>query len=143
MDRRIAQSAAALGLVLLAACNPAPRKEAAVQAGPAEEMQTTTTGAEPALATDAWVGRWLGPEGLFLDIKARDPSGGYPITLKDNLDSQADYVAQPAGDDLTFTRGDDTVTIKPGTGPDTGFKYLVDKRDCLILVPGQEGYCRD
>ena len=34
------------------------------------------------------------------------------------------------------------VAIRPGTGDETGFKYLAGKQDCLILIPGQEGYCR-
>lgn len=129
---------ALLCLVALVACGRPAEKQ-----GPPEAARETPPPPAEALATDAWVGRWIGPEGLFLDIKARDASGNYPLTLKDNLDTQADYVATPSGEGLAFHRGDDAVTIRAGTGVETGFKYLAGKRDCLILVAGQEGYCRD
>jgi len=93
-------------------------------------------------SADAWIGRWTGPEGLFLDIAPGTTSGNYALTLKDNLDTQADYTAKAVDGGIAFTRNGKPVTIHAGTGKDTGFKYLVDKTDCLILVPGKEGYCR-
>lgn len=40
------------------------------------------------LPTDAWVGRWTGPEGLFLDIQPSPDGqpGHYAIINKDTLD---------------------------------------------------------
>jgi hypothetical protein len=91
---------------------------------------------------DAWLGRWLGPEGLFLQI---DPAGQdvYRLTLRDNLDSQAVYEARAEAGALSFTRAGVVQTIRPGTGAETGFKWLADKQDCLIVIMDQEGYCRD
>lgn len=126
---------AAVFALVLAACGAQPLGDAA--APPADFP------AAEAPAIDAWVGRWTGPEGLFLEVGARDASGAYPITLKDTLDSRADYLARPGGEGLSFVRAGQTVQIRPGVGADTGFKYLADKRDCLILVQGREGYCRD
>ena len=97
-----------------------------------------------AVPTDAWIGRWTGPEGLFLDIE-RAPGGEpgrYAIVNKDTLDRQADYSGVADGATIRFVRDGKDITLRPGKGADTGFKWLADKTDCLIAVPGQEGYCR-
>jgi hypothetical protein len=108
---------------------------------PAEEPATP---AKP-LPTDAWIGRWTGPEGLFLDVKTDQPgSGRYALTIKADLDSAGDkYDGRAEGETIRFTRGASEQTIQVGTGPETGFKWLADKADCLIVVTGKEGYCRD
>lgn len=96
------------------------------------------------LPTDDWIGRWTGPEGLFLDIQP-SPDGkraSYALTNKDRLDRQGDYIGTGDGALLRFTRDGVPLTIRPGTGAETGFKYLADKTDCLIVVAGQDGYCR-
>lgn len=96
------------------------------------------------LETDAWVGRWTGPEGLFLDIQP-SPDGQpahYAITNKDNLDRQGDYSGLAEGTTIRFVRDGKDLVIRPGIGDQTGFKYLAGKQDCLIVIPGQEGYCR-
>jgi hypothetical protein len=74
-----------------------------------------------------------------------DPAGEgrYRLTLKDNLDSEATYDAQAVDDRLQFVRAGETLTIRPGPGAETGFKWLAEKKDCLIVVAGREGYCRD
>lgn len=96
------------------------------------------------LPTDAWVGRWAGPEGLFLDIQPSPDGqpGHYAITNKDTLDRQADYQGVGEGTTIRFVREGKDRAIRTGSGKDTGFKYLADKTDCLIVIPNQEGYCR-
>lgn len=96
------------------------------------------------LPTDEWVGRWNGPEGLFLDIQLSPDGkrGHYAIANKDNLDRQGDYAGVAEGAGIRFARDGRDLTIRPGIGDETGFKYLAGKKDCLIVVPGQEGYCR-
>ena len=96
------------------------------------------------LPTDDWIGRWMGPEGLFLDIQPAPDGqrGSYALTNKDNLDRQGTYVGMAEDATIRFTRDGEPLTIRPGTGAETGFKYLADKTDCLIVVAGQEGYCR-
>lgn len=130
----------AAALLLLAACNqPAANQQAEAPAAAPE----TPDSAPPSLVTDTWLGKWTGPEGLFLEIKPGAAAGAYTLTLKDNLDTQADYPAQASGDTITFTRAGKGETIRGGTGAETGFKYLAEKRDCLIVVANTEGYCRD
>jgi len=96
------------------------------------------------LPTYDWVGRWTGPEGLFLDIQPSPDGkpGHYAITNKDNLDREGDYGGVAEGATIRFVRDGRDMVIRPGIGDETGFKYLAGKKDCLILVPGQEGYCR-
>lgn len=96
------------------------------------------------LPTDDWVGRWSGPEGLFLDIQPSPDgkAGHYAIANKDNLDRQGDYAGVAEGMAIRFARDGRDLTIRPGIGDETGFKYLAGRKDCLIVVPGQEGYCR-
>jgi hypothetical protein len=129
-------------VALLCGCNQAAPPPADTPAAAPAPAETSAPAAAPP-ATEAWVGKWLGPEGLFLDIGARNAAGRYPITLKDNLDTQAAYEGQPSGREITFTRAGKTETIRAGSGIETGFKYLAGKRDCLIVIAGQEGYCRD
>ncbi|WP_420145714.1 hypothetical protein [Sphingobium sp.] len=94
--------------------------------------------------TDDWVGKWTGPEGLFLDIQPSPDGkpGHYALTNKDNLDRQGDYQGVANGATIRFVRDGKDLSIRPGRGDETGFKYLAGKTDCLIVLPGQEGYCR-
>ena len=143
-----------LGLVLLGGCSKAVDNQAAANnAAPvpaieviddpdtprADDMNTTAEA-----PTDAWVGRWAGPEGLFLDIQPSSDGrpGHYSITNRDTLDRQADYSGVSEGATIRFVRDGKDVTIRSGPGAETGFKYLADKSDCLILIPDREGYCR-
>ena len=143
-----------LGLLFLTGCSKAVDNQAAadnaVQAPAIEVLDdpdTPRVGNQDGAAespTDTWVGRWAGPEGLFLDIQPS--SDGRPdhvsITNRDTLDRQAEYSGVSDGATIRFVRDGKAVTIRPGSGAETGFKYLADKTDCLILVPGREGYCR-
>lgn len=137
----------------LTACTPAAdTNEAANAMASAPEVETIedadamngADGPVGRLPTDDWVGRWMGPEGLFLDIQPAPDGrpGSYALTNKDSLDRQGDYDGVAEGGMIGFTRDGQALTIRPGSGGETGFKYLVDKTDCLIVVPGQEGYCR-
>lgn len=128
--------------LVLAACGPQP----ATTPAPAPTEAAPAPPATPAAAIEStpetWAGRWNGPEGLFLQIDHKEGTT-YELTLKDNLDSEATYGAQAEAGVLRFTRGGAVQTIRPGTGAETGFKWLADKQDCLIVVVNQEGYCRD
>lgn len=133
--------AAAVLLLTLVACDR-PAGDADPKARPAAATNETPDTAAT-LVTDTWIGRWTGPEGLFLEIKPGAAPGRYAVTVKGDLDSQADYPGQADGEVIRFTRKDKVETIRAGVGAQTGFKYLADKRDCLIVAEGVEGYCRD
>lgn len=104
-----------IACLLLAACQPAPK--------------------DPDIT-----GRWLGPEGTYMEITQNVPNA-YKIAIKD-LDGVTVYDAIPAPGGIQFTRGDMIHTLHRGTGQQTGMKWLADKKDCMIVVTG-EGYCRD
>jgi len=140
-------------LALLAACGGT--KEAATPANNAAAPVAVETIEDPdsraldgndsdVVAADGWIGRWTGPEGLFLDIQpATDgKSGAYILTNRDTLDREADYRGVAQGEGIRFRRDGKDLTIRAGTGAETGFKWLADKQDCLIVQPGKEGYCR-
>ncbi|SCW40799.1 hypothetical protein SAMN02927924_00499 [Sphingobium faniae] len=96
------------------------------------------------LPTDDWVGRWTGPEGLFLDIQPSPDGkpGHYAIANQDTLDRKGDYSGIAEGATIRFVREGQDLAIRPGKGEETGFKYLADRSECLIVIPGREGYCR-
>jgi hypothetical protein len=92
-------------------------------------------------AADRWIGRWTGPEGLFLDI-AKGEGGAYRITNRHSLDATVTLEGRAVEDGIAFTREGREMIVRAGSGADTGFKWLADKTDCLIVRLGEEGYCR-
>jgi hypothetical protein len=95
---------------------------------------------------DAWVGKWIGVEGLTLTIE-KDPGGAagrYRLTNKWSLDDEAvgtfDGIATQGG--IAFNRPDGAKELTATDGDATGLKYLAGKKDCLTVATG-EGYCRD
>ncbi|MGM9482230.1 hypothetical protein ACS5PN_13660 [Roseateles sp. NT4] len=90
-------------------------------------------------APGGWLGRWQGPEGTFLEITGGP--GTYSITVQ-NLDGPRRFDAKAGTDTLVFTRDGVLEAVRAGSGPQTGMKWLAEKRDCLIVKVG-EGYCRD
>lgn len=148
--------AAAIGLAALTGCGGSPDQGDGVANAMMSNGASVETIEDPDAVgaadnrsvaippTDAWLGRWTGPEGLFLDIQpAPDGKAGhYTVANRDSLDRQADYQGVADGATIRFVRDGKDLSIRPGTGAATGFKYLAAKQDCLIVVPNQEGYCR-
>ncbi len=87
----------------------------------------------------SWMGQWQGVEGTKLEISREGTQ--YKVMIQD-LDGQRNYDAEATDHGLSFTRDGVTETIHPGTGLDTGMKWLTDKHNCLVIKMG-EGYCRD
>ncbi len=114
-------------VVLLAACakQPAPSAPA-------------TPDAPPAVPT-AWLGKWNGPEGTWLEIAAAD--GAYAVTVG-NLDGPRRFAAAARNGTLSFERDGLHETLRANDGAGTGMKWLADKRNCLAIKSG-EGFCRD
>ena len=90
-------------------------------------------------AFDSWMGRWIGPEGTYLEL-AR--SGGRFSVLIHSLDSTVAYQGTAAGDHIEFMRGGMKESVRAGDGNATGMKWLLEKKNCLVVRMG-EGFCRD
>jgi hypothetical protein len=90
-------------------------------------------------ATDAWLGRWIGPEGTFLLLEGGN--GRYDVTIQ-NLDGPRVFSGTAAAGRIAFERDGVAETIHATNGAETGMKWLADKTNCLTVRVG-EGYCRD
>lgn len=100
--------------------------------------------AERAEERDDWIGTWTGVEGLVLTIARGDAPGRYRITNSWSVDAADTGVfdGRASARGIVFRRGRERVRLVAGDGEATGLKWLADKKDCLIVAPG-EGYCRD
>jgi hypothetical protein len=87
---------------------------------------------------DQWLGKWIGPEGTFLVLAK---NGAKYVVEIHSLDGAATYEGTSAGDRIEFQRGGKTESIHAGSGQDTGMKWLLEKKNCLIIRTG-EGFCR-
>jgi hypothetical protein len=96
--------------------------------------------------TDQWVGRWIGVEGLFLDISKDEPAGPghYRLHMRYGLDADqiGTFEGQATAEGIRFNREDGPQLLRAGDGEATGMKWLLEKEDCLVVKTG-EGYCRD
>lgn len=138
--------AAALLLSTLVACQPQspPAAPPAAQTQPAAPVTPPALPppdmAPPAATTgpDSWAGKWMGPEGTFMNVEKSD--SGYQLTISD-LDGLKFFQGKRAGDAIEFERKGKTESIKASDGKSTGMKWLADKTNCLTIHAG-EGYCR-
>ena len=139
-----------LATVALAACSgPKPdapavatndSAPAVVAAAPAPDDAIAPPTAPARLEAD-YVGRWIGVEGMYLNVTKR-AGGGVSLEMQYDLDQKGTYDGTVTPDGLRFTRDGVTETLRPTDGDATGLKYLADKTDCLTVKSG-EGYCRD
>lgn len=125
------RSAALFGILLATICITACK--------PATEATPPPPPASTAVHLDAWLGRWNGPEGTFLELKQDGPQ--YVVTIQ-NLDGPKTYPAREVGNHLEFDRDNQVESIHASNGDATGMKWLADKKDCLTVRRG-EGFCRD
>lgn len=88
-----------------------------------------------------YIGKWIGPEGLVLEVTAK-PGGGVTIANQWTLDDKGSFEGSVTNEGLRWMRGGEAVTAAPSDGDATGLKWLAGKKDCLTVKPG-EGYCRD
>lgn len=126
-----------LSLLAVICLLPACKEETPAGSNQAENapvQQTPTTGID----TSAWLGKWDGPEGTFLNISEREI--GYKITIQ-NLDGPQDFDGVENDGVIEFKRDGRTEIIRAGDGAATGMKWLADKKNCLVVTYG-EGYCR-
>jgi hypothetical protein len=88
---------------------------------------------------DKWLGKWIGPEGTFLQLTGG--GGKYEVTIQ-NLDGPRTFEGTAVGDQIVFERNGVKEYLRATNGVDTGMKWLSEKSDCLTVRAG-EGYCRD
>lgn len=119
-------------LSLLTACNDKTSTDASINTSSASNLPAK-------IATDAWLGKWNGPEGTFLEISGG--SGSYEITIQD-LDGPKQYHGISQDDKISFERNGTSEIIQASSGADTGMKWLAEKTNCLRTRLG-EGWCRD
>ena len=135
---------AALALLSLAGCsqNPAEDSETPpvdVAAGPS--ASATVEAPNPSFTNDDLIGRWIGVEGMYLDIQSAG-AGTYTLEMQSDLDTLGTYPGTSTAEGISFVRGGETLTLLQSDGAATGLKWLDGKQDCLMVAAG-EGYCRD
>ncbi len=137
-----------VSILLLTACedkqappssNAAPVSESVVSSTAASSESTAIPTTTTSAASDAWIGKWNGPEGTYLEISG--VNGSYIITIAD-LDSVKQYTGTSSGNQIAFERDGATEIIQASNGADTGMKWLANKSNCLRTRLG-EGWCRD
>ena len=99
----------------------------------------TTTPDSQYSPADKWLGQWNGPEGTYLLLSKNVDK--YVVKIR-SLDGLETYEGIAAGDRIQFTRDSKTESLHAGNGQETGMKWLMDKKNCLIIKTG-EGFCRD
>jgi hypothetical protein len=114
-----------------------PESSSSVISNPSSQSTAALLGANNVI--DQWLGKWIGPEGTFLVLSKN--AGKYIVEIH-SLDGPAIYEGISAGDRIEFHRNGKTESVHAGNGKDTGMKWLLDKKDCLIIKTG-EGFCRD
>jgi hypothetical protein len=139
----------AAALILLAGCEkaeaPAPAETTTTEVpdetpAPAETVEA----ADPATAPHrfaSWAGKWTGVEGMYATITTAAP-GQYKLEMQSDLDTKGTYDGSDSEHGIKFKRGDEELSLRRGSGDETGLKYLAGKKECLIVKEG-EGYCRD
>lgn len=136
------QRANALVIAALAtACAPAARNDEGAADTAAAVAPATTAAANAPVSHAEWAGKWVGVEGMFVEITPTE-GGGYSLTMQSDLDTQGTYAGVDAPGGIAFERGGRQLLLKAATGDQTGLKYLAGKSDCLMVAEG-EGYCRD
>ena len=124
--------------LLLAACNDKKTESSSISSA-SNSSATNSIVATAVITTDAWSGKWNGPEGTFLEISGSE--GKYTIIIQD-LDGPKTYQGIGSNNQIEFERNGATETLRATNGAETGMKWLADKTNCLTVRTG-EGYCRD
>ena len=148
MTKRLSASLAAL--LLLSACargedaQPIDNVVVAYNAAAEEtidDVDPAGNSAAASLPTDAWAGKWIGVEGLMLDIQPSGEHGHYVVSVT-LLDGTNSYDGTAEGDMIRFIRNGRPESIRAATGDETGLKWLAGKQNCLMIQQG-EGFCRE
>ena len=100
-----------------------------------------TSPADAANGEAAYLGRWIGVEGMFLEVTSK-AGGGVSMQMQWDLDHAGTFDGSVTAEGLRFMREGVAETAVRTDGDATGLKHLAGKADCLTVKSG-EGYCRD
>lgn len=128
-------------IVLTTACQNRDQTAANPPVNAAGNSSTTAVATPPTEAnsqSDKWLGQWNGPEGTFLLLSK---NGERYVVKIQSLDGPQTYEGVSVGNRIQFERDGKTESIRAGTGAETGMKWLLDEKNCLIIKTG-EGFCR-
>lgn len=145
----------ALAIALLAGCSAPPtasdadaNRTSAGAVEPAIDNRVTPTATSPSPTSSAtglpqadYLGRWIGVEGMYLNVSPHE-GGGVTLEMQYDLERKGSFPGSVTAEGLRFTRNGKAEIAVPSDGDATGLKWLAGKRDCLTVAPG-EGYCRD
>lgn len=142
--------AGAAALSVLGGCEKAEAPAPALTDATTTEVPVETVppegpeAADPAAAPHrfaSWAGKWTGVEGMYATITPAEP-GKYKLEMQSDLDTKGSYDGKDSEHGIKFKRGAEELSLRRGSGDETGLKYLAGKKECLIVKQG-EGYCRD
>ena len=134
-------AAPALALALAACSGPAPETRGDPVTTSAGATETTRPEKVVAPQTRDLSGRWIGVEGMVLDVTPAGEPGRFRLAMQWDLDHKGVFDARAVGETIVFTRDGVREILRPTNGDATGLKYLAGKTDCLTVKTG-EGYCR-
>jgi hypothetical protein len=158
MKVKVAHLAITVAFLAISGCNNPDNGSSATEKNDAGKNETVALGASapyspPITAKDTltstksehrfidWAGKWIGPEGLFAEIKPTTPAH-YDLKIQSNLDTLGTYKGYDSEHGIKFEKDGKTQSLHGVSGDDTGLKYLAGKKECLMIKPG-EGFCRD
>lgn len=118
---------------------PASVQQADAVAVPKADVADPVAAEKAVYGANKLMGKWTGPEGTYLQLAGAN--GKYAITIA-NLDGPRSFEGSGTGDTIDFERDGKKHTIRASDGAATGMKWLSDKKDCVVIEPG-EGFCRD
>lgn len=119
---------------------PAPARPRAPSPTPTPTPTPSAT-ATATLGANHYLGRWIGVEGMFLNV-TEPAQGEVRLEMQYDLDNKGTYAGTITPEGIRFQRNGETLLLRPSDGDATGLKWLAGKKDCLTVKPS-EGYCRD
>lgn len=143
-DERRSEGAATQADIENSAATPLPAPVAPRAPSPTPTPTPTPTPsatATAALGANHYLGRWIGVEGMYLNV-TRPAQGEVQLEMQYDLDNKGTYTGTITPEGIRFERGGETLMLRPSDGDATGLKWLAGKKDCLTVKPS-EGYCRD
>ena len=147
-------AATAMAAFVLGACSGSPTTTGTSPNATSTPVATSSPALSPEVANPGeaavqkLIGRWDGPEGIYLSVTEKMGSDGkqqlprkFEIEIKD-LDRSEKFDGTAKNGVIEFTRKGKTETVKAATGAETGMKYLEKETNCVVVTKGSEGFCK-